>query len=80
MKANDLINPKWIEDEQSGCKWLNEGLTVRDHIAIQAMQGIISIYDARDLQNQKDPEWIAMQSYRLADAMITESNKENSDG
>jgi len=47
------------------------GITVRDHIAIEAMKAIIG----------KRPEWhynkVAEEAYLFANALIAESNKKN---
>ena len=50
----------------------HDGLTMRDYIAIQAMQGWVSNPD----HSLSDSEYIARQAYKLADAMIKESNNE----
>lgn len=76
MKADDSVYPwNWVDTQPStGEQVVREqfcGLTVRDHIAIQAMQGII----ACDAELSETPQSIAMDAYELADAMILESQK-----
>lgn len=57
-----------INTEYAGCPASN--ITVRDHIAIEVMNGLISArkvaIDVRDLSHQ---------AYAVADAMIEKSNK-----
>ncbi len=53
---------------------INEGLTARDYIAIKAMQGVISDPDFA-CSSDDYYEVVANWSYKLADAMIEQSNK-----
>ena len=63
MKAKDQVYPIDSCDIS--------GLTVRDHIAIQAMNGLLAGDTAQEcLENS-----IAVLAYKQADAMIEESNK-----
>jgi hypothetical protein len=48
----------------------SEGMDLRDYFASQAMQGLTTKYG-----NDGDPETRAKESYRLADAMIKEREK-----
>lgn len=71
MKASDYSYPVGSSD------W-NDGLTNRDYIAIQAMNGLLSsegeeggYYSATEGRRSL----LARTSYALADAMIEESNK-----
>ena len=54
----------------------HDGLTVRDYIAIQAMQGLLAAcseyYCKTTMPNFKI---VARHSYEIADAMIKESNR-----
>jgi len=50
------------------------GLTVRDYIAIEAMNGFCMNSGRNGFISNK-PEIIAEAAYKLADAMIVESNK-----
>lgn len=45
------------------------GVTVRDHIAIEAMKALIP-------DDRLDKEGVAIMAYNYADAMIAESNKQ----
>jgi hypothetical protein len=51
------------------------GLTVRDYIAIQAMNGLLSDQREGSAWSCWDDHEIARYSYRLADAMIAKSEE-----
>lgn len=56
----------------------NEGLTIRDYSAIEAMQGMLAHprpYKPRKGTSKNWHEAIAEEAYRLADAMIAERKK-----
>ena len=70
MKDDDRVYPDNIS--------LTKGLTVRDHIAIQAMKSFaITAWHESDKrsQNKVNDNVVAEAAYRLADAMIAESEK-----
>jgi len=48
----------------------NSGMTLRDYFAAKAMQGVISTQSPSDFYKEKNQEWIAENSYKLADAML----------
>lgn len=52
---------------------LNHGLTVRDYIAIKAMQGILA---NPKLTSSFNFDAIAEKSYKISDAMIEQSEEE----
>jgi predicted nucleotidyltransferase len=49
----------------------NKGMTLRDHFAGLAMQGLLGTLDLND----SDPKDISQLAYILADCMINERNK-----
>lgn len=78
MKADDYINPN--REFLSRDAW--NGLTVRDHIAIEAMNGLLSnkhVINLSDMQQiaekTKGGKFIVEASFNLADKMIEQSNK-----
>ena len=66
MKANDLMF-----GNKHG-NYSHSNLTLRDHIAIEAMNGLCI-----DMSENTEylPSDLAAQAYEIADAMIEESNK-----
>lgn len=52
--------------------WVQPGLSVRDYIAIEAMKGYMIGTDFKKVCTVKD---IAYASYKMADAMIEQSEK-----
>lgn len=75
MKANDQAFPRAVHDVLDSINdsyYPPTGLTVRDYIAIKAMQGLL-------ITNEyliKEAGLLAENSYKFADAMIAESEKE----
>lgn len=70
MKSSDSVFPIESVDEGShGRKCGKFGITIRDYIAIKAMQALITNY------GNDGYESLAIYSYRTADAMIKESEK-----
>lgn len=55
-----------------GNSWSNqrEGLSVRDYIAIKAMQGMTSNPGMWDLINERNAEALSVDAYLMADAML----------
>jgi hypothetical protein len=54
------------------------GLTIRQHFAAMAMQGLLSIYDANGqglVPNEDNVKYMAKLSLKAADALINELNK-----
>ena len=51
------------------------GMTLRDYFAAQAMLKLITLCAGDDLGGKPFPEYVAMQSYKMADAMLAERNK-----
>jgi len=78
MKANDTAYPstKWTVDKD-GCQigTPTEGLRVIDHVAIEAMRGIISNQAMIDGLQDSSIKWVVEHSYALAKAMLAESEK-----
>ena len=70
MRATKNVFPYNITEH--GYPTVYTGLQVRDYIAIQAMQGWVS----NPNHSLSNSEYIARQAYKLADAMIKESNNE----
>lgn len=70
MTYSDSVFPR--KDEALG--WLETGLSVRDYIAIQAMQailtGAVALSASTLMPSHKD---IADDAYRMADAMMEAS-------
>lgn len=68
MLAKDRVFPLQMDTMR------NEGLTARDYIAIKAMQGLAS---DPTFSGSSDDYYkaVANWSYKLADAMIEQSNK-----
>ena len=64
MKADDRCFP--VSD---GNAVYDPGLTVRDHIAIEAMKGMLCDFDHGHISK------VAERAYKMADAMIEESEK-----
>lgn len=56
----------------NGNSWSNqrEGLSVRDYIAIKAMQGMASNPSMWDLINERNAEALSVDAYLMADAML----------
>lgn len=56
----------------NGNSWSNqrEGLSVRDYIAIKAMQGMTSNPGMWDLINERNAEALSVDAYLMADAML----------
>jgi hypothetical protein len=69
MRADSLVYPR-DELRPDGRSRQHFGLSVRDYIAIQAMQGFISA-------NRLSREDLAYNAYIIADAMIAESQRES---
>lgn len=51
--------------------FVSEGMSLRDYFAGQALQGQLA-----ERNSGKEPKYIAMWSYRYADAMLAERDKE----
>ena len=52
-----------------------EGMTLRDYFAAKAMQGICAGRDEAGILIHHGFEWIASESYKIADAMIKARNE-----
>lgn len=75
MKADDQVYP-----ENAGSdKYLSRGLTVRDHIAIEAMKAIIQNLSAKEIENVLNGitgcKRVRVASYMYADGQIEQSEK-----
>jgi len=70
MKADDYVLP-------SARNFYQLGLTVRDHIAIEAMNGMgsLDLEDDGYYNTVKGIQALVSRAYKIADAMILESNK-----
>ncbi|HDL7826314.1 TPA: hypothetical protein PXP39_004257 [Yersinia enterocolitica] len=51
------------------------GLTVRDYMAIKAMQGILSNSGQLDNVNNEAANWVSRDAYMMADAMLAARSK-----
>lgn len=51
------------------------GMSLRDYFAAKAMQGICTSKDEAGTLVNHGYEWIASESYKIADAMLKERNK-----
>ena len=69
MKPDDPVNP--LKVETNGGTLQCVGITARDHIAIEAMNGLL----AADVDNIHTHQNIAEMAYEQADVMIAESEK-----
>lgn len=52
-----------------------DGMTLRDYFAAKACEGICVSRDEAGVLLKHGYEWIAKESYAIADAMLTERNK-----
>jgi len=52
-----------------------DGMTLRDYFAAKAMQGICAGRDEAGILIHHGFEWIASESYKIADAMIKARNE-----
>ena len=74
MKADDTVFPhNAVPLDDIGLMFIpaNTGITARDHIAIEAMNGLL----AADVDNIHTHQNIAEMAYEQADVMIAESEK-----
>ena len=78
MKLSDKpAFPSEIWDEDKGLEVMHSGMTLRQYYAGLAMQGFASLRDGDILPSYKE---IAYESVKYADALISELEKENSNG
>jgi len=70
MKADDPIRPS--REYLSRQQW--NGLTARNHIAIEVMNGMMDAYLKQEVDDFGYAE-VARECYAIADAMIAESEK-----
>ena len=78
MKADNPVHPVTYKDTpQAGASLTCIGLTVRDHTAIEAMNGMVSSESDEDgyYNTEKGIQALVSRAYKIADAMILESNK-----
>lgn len=68
MNADDRVYPASVENLDYGF-----GITVRDYIAIQAMDSVTALVIAQSMDVSE--EEIVKLFYRRSDAMIEQSNK-----
>jgi len=54
------------------------GMTLRDYFSAKAMQGVLSSPDLKS-EIQNNPQWVAALSFRFADAMIRERDKDGTE-
>lgn len=52
------------------------GLTIRQHFAAMAMQGLLSNANICDSKNEASLNWVSEGAVKFADAVINELNKE----
>jgi len=75
MKADDSYRPSTHKLQDVSTR----GLTVRDHIAIEAMNGLAAQAMEVAAEQQKTPvegvEKLAIMSYMVADAMLKQSEE-----
>lgn len=69
MTYSDDVFPR--KDEELG--WVEKGLSVRDYIAIQAMQAILTGVVGASATLMPSHKDIANDAYRMADAMMEAS-------
>ena len=74
MKATDRAFPLHAENHAG---YLFTGLAVRDYIAIQAMQGLLAGISSERVIPMPSYEAIADDCYKMADAMIKQSEANN---
>ena len=78
MKADNNVYGTQYHYEDGVSKGYSEtggSLTNRDYIAIKAMQGMLANPDRCGSSMQDDVKYTVEHAYRLADAMIIESEK-----
>lgn len=72
MKAEDTY---YFPLDISSEKLYQAGITVRDKLAESAMIGLIGSAAMVDDVSDTTTEWVARNSYRIADALLSQSNK-----
>jgi len=68
--SNPNAFPNDIHESMNDSEYKHQGMTLRDYFANSAMQGVISTQSPSDFYKEKNQEWIAENSYKLADAML----------
>lgn len=63
QKVDDLSDPRIIANTHTG-------MDLRDYLAAKAMQGICAGRDEAGVLVHHGYEWIASESYKIADAMM----------
>ncbi|WP_158784992.1 hypothetical protein [Pantoea sp. BAV 3049] len=74
-KLNRINNEAYPVQTRDGDIFQFPGLTMRDYFAAKAMQGILANPGQLDNVNDDAAKWVARDSYKVADAMITARNK-----
>ena len=74
MKATDHVYPIHAENHAG---YLHFGLDARDYIAIQAMTGLLAGISSDRVLPMPSYEAIAEDCYKMADAMIKQSEVKN---
>ena len=64
--------PFWSNEKM---RYLDEGMTLRDYFAAQALTGIIAGWNVNSPDCTFNPPAFAARAYIVADAMIAERNK-----
>ena len=89
MKKDIIENPSAFptiqSNEYAGQILATEGMTLRDYLAAKIVNGITSgnmwssmmsdYPNCRRVKSQTREEYVAMQSYKIADAMLKERSK-----
>ena len=83
ITGNEPINPTiWDDRYQPEFVRDNDGLTIREHFAAMAMQGLLSIYSVGDginppiVPNEENIKYMIALSIKASDELIKELNKE----
>lgn len=82
ITGNEPINPLIGKNTDGTYYWNTPGLTIRQHFAIQCLQGILSnpalytVFAKSDKDPNEAAEFYALVAVEHADAMIEQLNKE----
>jgi hypothetical protein len=77
LTGNEPAMPTLLYNEESGNANGHEPrLTIRQHFAAMAMQGILSSWPLSDIEPYVDPAYAVKMAVEYSDALINELNKQ----